>query len=52
MNITAVTATAESTPRPHPHRDAIQWLDTRGTTRVSITTDEGIAGASDISFGF
>jgi L-alanine-DL-glutamate epimerase-like enolase superfamily enzyme len=51
MKITAVTATAESIPRPHPHRDAIQWLDTRGTTRVSITTDEGITGASDISFG-
>ena len=51
MKITAVTATAESSPRPHPHRDAIQWLDTRGTTRVSITTDEGITGASDIYFG-
>ena len=51
MKVTRVTARAESERRPTPLRDALQDLDTRGVCRVTIETDEGVAGASSISFG-
>ncbi|HVX46846.1 MAG TPA: hypothetical protein VHC49_23335, partial [Mycobacteriales bacterium] len=51
MKITRVSAEIVSEPNPRPVRDAIQLLDRRGHCTVTIETDEGQAGKSDISFG-
>src|SRR5687768_7573477 len=51
MKITSVTATAESRRRPEPLVDALQVLDTNGTCRVMVETDEGIGGSAEIYFG-
>jgi L-alanine-DL-glutamate epimerase-like enolase superfamily enzyme len=37
--------------REQPLRDAIQWLDTRGTCSITIETDQGVSGSSAIFFG-
>jgi L-alanine-DL-glutamate epimerase-like enolase superfamily enzyme len=51
MKITSVTARAESRRRAEPVSDALQTLDTHGACRVTVATDEGIAGHGVISFG-
>ena len=51
MRITRVSAEAESRRRPEPIRDALQVLDTHGTCRVSVETDEGVTGQAAIAFG-
>lgn len=51
MKITRVTATASVERRKTPIRDALQTLDTRGLTRISIETDEGLCGVSTTYFG-
>ena len=51
MKITRVTATAASERRATPIRDALQWLDTRGYTQLTLETDEGISGQSTTYFG-
>ncbi len=51
MKITSVTATAESRRRDTPSYDAIQALDTHGVCRITVTTDEGLVGRGEISFG-
>lgn len=51
MKITKVSAEIVSEPNPRPVRDAIQLLDRRGHCKVTIETDEGHLGKSDISFG-
>lgn len=51
MKITRVVATAESRLRTEVATDAIQTLDTHGTCRVTIETDEGISGHGSIGFG-
>src|SRR5579884_143904 len=51
MKITRVSATAESRNRASPVRDALQTLDTHGTCRVAIETNDGVIGRSSIGFG-
>lgn len=51
MKITRVVAEAESRLRTEVATDAIQTLDTHGTCRVTIETDEGISGQGSIGFG-
>ena len=51
MKITQVTATATAERHSEPIRDALQWLDARGHTHITIETDEGISGSSDTHFG-
>lgn len=51
MKITRVSARAESRLREEPLRDALQELDTHGTCRITIETDEGVTGSSSIGFG-
>ena len=51
MKITRVSATASSTKRQTPIRDAIQWLDTQGYTRITVDTDDGVSGTSVTYFG-
>lgn len=51
MKITTVTAQAESRRRAAPMHDALQALDTHGTCRITVTTDEGISGHGTIGFG-
>jgi L-alanine-DL-glutamate epimerase-like enolase superfamily enzyme len=40
-----------SRPNPDPIRDALQSLPGAGSVRVTMSTDEGIAGSGDIYFG-
>ena len=51
MKIMSVTARAESRRRAEPVSDALQTLDTHGACRITVATDEGIAGHGVISFG-
>ena len=51
MKITKVVAVAESRMREHPAADALQLLDTHGTTRVTIETSDGYSGTGNIGFG-
>ena len=51
MKVTRVSATSEVHRREKPMQDAIQWLDTRGTCSITIETDQGVSGSSDIYFG-
>lgn len=51
MNITSVTAPAESRRRAAPVRDALQELDTHGICRIVVATDAGIVGHGEITFG-
>jgi len=51
MKVTNVVATSEVHRREQPMQDAIQWLDTRGTCSITIETDQGVSGSSDIYFG-
>ena len=51
MKITNVVATATSTRRANPVRDALQLLDSHGNCRVTIETDDGLTGQGSISFG-
>jgi L-alanine-DL-glutamate epimerase-like enolase superfamily enzyme len=51
MKITRVEATATSERRTHPHRDALQVLDTRGLCQITIESSEGIRGRSTTYFG-
>jgi L-alanine-DL-glutamate epimerase-like enolase superfamily enzyme len=51
MKITNVHATATSERRSHPHRDALQVLDTRGECCITIETSEGVSGRSSTYFG-
>ncbi len=51
MKITRVVATSEVAMRDNPSRDALQLLDTRGECRVTVETDQGIAGSSSTFFG-
>jgi L-alanine-DL-glutamate epimerase-like enolase superfamily enzyme len=32
-------------------QDALQWLDTRGTCKITLETDQGVCGSSSIYFG-
>ncbi len=43
MKITHVTATARAA-KDAPIRDALQTLDTNGSVRVRIETNEGVSG--------
>lgn len=51
MKVTNVVATSEVHQRERAMQDAIQWLDTRGTCSITIETDQGVSGSSDIYFG-
>lgn len=51
MKITRVSATATSTRRATPIRDALQVLDTRGITHITIESSEGVSGVSSTYFG-
>lgn len=51
MKITRLVVQAEARPRPHPVRDALQTLDTRGACRLTIETDTGVSGQASIGFG-
>lgn len=51
MKIVRIVARAESRRREQPISDALQVLDTSGVCRVTIETDEGIAGSGAITFG-
>lgn len=51
MKIVRVTAEASVQPRATPMRDAIQLLDSRGSCRVTIESDDGLTGTSDTYFG-
>src|SRR5215472_10634410 len=51
MKINRVVATADSRRRASPVQDALQTLDTIGTCRVTVETDDGLAGGGTIGFG-
>ena len=51
MKITRVSAEADARLRDQPIADALQVLDTQGTCRIAIETDDGITGHGDIGFG-
>jgi len=51
MKITRVSATATSSRRATPIRDALQVLDTRGITYITIESSEGVSGVSSTYFG-
>lgn len=51
MKITKVEVAGSSRPKKHPVRDALQLLDTDGSTTVTIHTDEGVTGTSNTYFG-
>lgn len=51
MKITRVSATATSQRRAAPMRDALQVLDTRGTTHITIESSEGVSGVSSTYSG-
>lgn len=51
MKITRVTATATTERRSAPIRDALQELDTRGYTQITIETGDGVSGVSTTYFG-
>jgi L-alanine-DL-glutamate epimerase-like enolase superfamily enzyme len=51
VKITRVVAEGESRRRERPVRDALQTLDTHGTCRVRIETDDGVSGSGSIGFG-
>lgn len=51
MKITRVSATATSHRREAPIRDALQVLDTRGLTYITIESSEGVSGVSSTYFG-
>jgi L-alanine-DL-glutamate epimerase-like enolase superfamily enzyme len=51
VKITRVSAEGESRRRERPVRDALQTLDTHGTCRIKIETDDGVSGSGSIGFG-
>jgi L-alanine-DL-glutamate epimerase-like enolase superfamily enzyme len=51
MKVTRVWAEAESRRRERPAADALQLLDTHGTCRVRVESDEGVVGTGDLGFG-
>lgn len=51
MKIASLHAEGTSTRRAQPVRDALQKLDTHGTCRITIETDDGVVGKSSIGFG-
>lgn len=52
MHITQLTTQIRrQTPSPTPKRDALQSLPGSGSVRVEITTNTGITGVGDASFG-
>ena len=51
MKVTKVVATSDVQHRDEPMQDALQWLDTRGTCHITVETDQGVSGSSDIYFG-
>lgn len=51
MKIAGVQVSITSEVKSHPVRDAIQLLDRNGQVSVTIETDEGVSGQSEIYFG-
>lgn len=51
MKVTRVSATSEVRRREQPMQDALQWLDTSGSCRITIETDAGVCGEGSIYFG-
>jgi L-alanine-DL-glutamate epimerase-like enolase superfamily enzyme len=51
MRVTNVVAMSDVQVREEPVRDALQWLDIRGTCRITVETDQGVSGTGSIAFG-